>query len=135
MNKKLTTVTIMSLLALLFLAIAYGWDKIGGKGACKGGMCTIPGAELTEPEVRQRASTFAYDRLVSRQKSGAAITGPDGKPIRPQPIESDSWQVSRNDAGWRLKRHLTRDLWQIVECNTDGSSADAFFEVGPPLER
>ncbi|GEM_PF-5455328 len=134
MNEK--PATIISLLALLFLALANGCNNTGSKGVCSGTMCTIPGVELTEPVLRQRASTFAYDRLVWRQKRpGIAITGPDRKPIRPQPIEPDSWQVSRNNTGWRLKRHLTRDLWQIVECNLDGSHAYAFIEVGPPLQR
>jgi hypothetical protein len=91
-------------------------------------MCGVPGVALTEAEVRQRASTFAYQRLVDRHET---VLGPDWKPLALQSIDPGSWHVSRTDTGWRLTRHLTRDLWQAVECELDGSRAFDGMDVGP----
>jgi len=104
-----------------------------GPQACTGGMCPVSRHDLSEPEVRQRASAFAYKRLVDRQRdSGVWLTGPDGKPISVDPIDPDSWQVAKSSAQWRLERHVTRDIWQVVECNLNGSEGWVFYKVAPP---
>ena len=121
---------------LLFVIVITTFSLLFAKGcnscsSCSNGMCTIPGAKMTESEVRARASIFAYNRLVARQQSGAPITDENNQIFTPQPIEQQSWKVTLNDDKWLLKRHLTRDFWQVVECNLDGSKADCFYEIGP----
>lgn len=100
-------------------------------------MCSSPassGKALSEEELRQRASKFAYDRLKDRQKGKAVITGPTGEPLKPTSINPDSWSVVQTDQGWLLKRYLTRDIWQVVDCRNDGSRADVFYEIGPEVD-
>ena len=130
MKNPLFTIAINATL-LLFLIVIEGCNF---SDSCSGGMCSKKGTEYTETEVRQKASVFAYKRLTIRQQSGAAIQGPDMKPLKPEPIDPNSWHVTRSDTKWRLKRHLTRDWWQIVESNLDGSGADCFIEIGPKPE-
>ena len=103
-----------------------------GPRACTGGMCPVSGAKLSEAEVRQRASTFAYKRLVERQKTRAPITGPDYKPVSVKPINPTSWQVTKTNTQWRLERHVTQDFWQVVECQLNGSQALVFYKIAPP---
>ena len=99
---------------------------------CDNGMCNVEGVALSEDELRQRASSFAYDRLVWRQKkSNIPITGPNGEILEAETIDPASWDVSKHQDKWELRRHLTRDLWQVIECNHDGSEAIAFIEVNP----
>jgi hypothetical protein len=98
-------------------------------------MCTTKGTALTEREFRERASVFAHDRLVQRQRSTAAVLGPDMRPVPAKQIDPQSWEVSMSNYQWRAKRHLTRDLWQVVECDADGSSACDSVELGPAPAR
>ena len=131
MKGTLRTVA-LGICAMQFLALTQGCKSPGRLSACSGGMCTIKSVAMNEGAVRQRASDFAYDRLVERQqRTRAPVTGPDGKPILVDRIDPASWEVSRTATRWRLERHLTRDLWQVVVCNPDGSQADALIEVGP----
>lgn len=130
MNYKLT-IPLMSMFALFLLAFTNGCgnDKI----RCTNTMCSMQGVEMTESEVRQRASVYAYKEIVQRQKRlGTAIVGPDYKPIRPMPIDPNSWEVSKRGNKWYLKRHVTRDLWQTVKSNLDGTQATNGMEVGDP---
>ena len=99
--------------------------------SCSNGMCSISGAELTESEAKENASTFAYKRLLARQESNAPIQDENMKIFTPQPIEPQSWQVTRKDGKWLLKRYLTRDLWKVVECNLDGKHASDYYKIGP----
>lgn len=113
-------------------SIVIAFNGCGKRTSCEGGMCKIKNVALSETEVRKRASIYGYDKLVWRQKRpGIAITDSDGNILEIQPIDPASWDVSKSQNNWRLKRHLTRDLWQVIECNLDGSQADAFIEVDP----
>jgi len=95
-------------------------------------MCPVSGAELSEAKVRQVASALAYRRLVERQKTGAPITGPDYKPISVEPIDPACWKLTKTDTQWHLERHLTRDFWQVVECDLNGAEATVFYRIAPP---
>ena len=115
------------IIAISVLSI-YGCNR---SNSCSSGMCSISGSKLTESEVRENSSTFAYKRMLSRQKSNAPIQDENMKIITPTPIEPKSWQVTRTHNKWLLKSYLTRDLWQVVECNLDGKNANYYIEVGP----
>jgi hypothetical protein len=78
---------------------------------CRNGMCEINGVALTESQVRERASRYAYRSLEFRQDGRAPLKGPDNKPIVLEEIDSELWQVLRIGEGWHLTRYVTRDLW------------------------
>ena len=125
--KKCLFIITLSIISIYF---ANGCSSCSN-GVC--GMCTKPGVTLSEQEVRERASTFAFERLKIRQKSGAPIQDEDMKVIAPEPIEPGIWQVTQKENQWLLKRHITRDIWQVVSCNDDGSDAYCYYEVGPAV--
>lgn len=126
------------LLAVVTVPVLSLLSACGSSGhgrACDGGMCTTEGAAITESQFRERASTFAQQRLVEQQRSSSPITAADGRPLPAGRIDPQSWDVSMANKQWRGERYLTRDLWQVVECNADGSAASSSIVIGPAPTR
>ena len=105
------------------------------KNCCNNGMCSINGENLTESQVRENASVFAYKKLLERQENPRiAICNTENEPYPVEQIDPASWDVVQTKTGWKLKRYFAKYFWHVVECNFDGLKAIHYYDVSPEIE-